>query len=257
MKRFMQGKSVYAMPKKLLIDAGNTRVKSALMDAEGHLEPLFNVSYTELAATPLNVAISAVWLAAVSGGERHQAITAWLAQHTEAAVQQVQSEAHAFQVTNAYAQPNHLGVDRWLAMIGAYNEQPKATLIIDAGTAITADWIDTDGQHLGGWIAPGIDLMQQAVISRAPRVFTDPQLSWGKANQLGCSTPEGLANGVVNGFIGLIRQAIHVTETELDWFDYRVLFSGGSTPLLPADIKRRGELRTELVLQGLSYYAAQ
>ncbi|CAI8153221.1 MAG: Type III pantothenate kinase [Pseudidiomarina mangrovi] len=245
------------MLKKLLIDAGNTRVKSALLDAEGHVEPLFNVSYAELEGLPLNLPVSAVWLAVVSGGERHQAITRWLEQQPQLQLHQVHSEASAFGVRNAYAQPQHLGVDRWLAMIGAYNEQPKATLIIDAGTAITADWIDADGVHLGGWIAPGVDLMQQSVTSRAPRVFSDPNLAWGKANQLGCSTPEGLANGVVNGFVGLIRQAIHVTETELDWFDYRVLFSGGSTPLLPADIKRRGELRTELVLQGLSYYAAQ
>lgn len=245
------------MLKKLLIDAGNTRVKSALLDAEGHLEPLFNVAYSDLEGLSLNASVSAVWLAVVSGGERHQAINAWLAQQAQLPVHQVQSEAAAFGITNAYSVPNHLGVDRWLAMIGAYNEQSKATLIIDAGTAITADWIDADGNHLGGWIAPGVELMQQAVTSRAPRVFSDPTLAWGKANQLGCSTPEGLANGVVNGFVGLIRQAIHVTETELDWFDYRVLFSGGSTPLLPADIKRRGELRTELVLQGLSYYAAQ
>lgn len=244
------------MQKKLLIDAGNTRVKSALLDAAGHLEPLFNVSYTELESVPLLAPVSAVWLAAVSGGERHQAVTRWLAQYADLAVHQLQAEARAFAVTNAYEQPTHLGVDRWLAMIGAYNEQPKATLIIDAGTAITADWIDAQGVHLGGWIAPGVDLMQQAVINRAPRVFSDPNLAWGKANQLGCTTPEGLANGVVNGFIGLIRQAVHVTETELDWFDYRLLFSGGSTPLLPADLKRRGELRTELVLQGLSYYAA-
>jgi type III pantothenate kinase len=253
----MQGKLVYAMPKKLLIDAGNTRVKSALLDAEGHLEPLFNVGYAELEGIPLTAAVSAVWLAVVSGGERHQAVERWIEQQVQLPIQQIQSEASAFGVTNAYAQPNSLGVDRWLAMIGAYNEQAKATLIIDAGTAITADWIDANGVHLGGWIAPGVDLMQQSVTSRAPRVFNDPNVAWGKANQLGCSTPEGLANGVVNGFVGLIRQAIHVTETELDWFDYRVLFSGGSMPLLPADIKRRGELRTELVLQGLSYYAAQ
>ena len=54
----------------------------------------------------------------------------------------------------------------------------------------------------------------------------------------------------------LLHQKYGQCHQQLDWFDYRLLFSGGSTPLLPADIKRRGELRTELVLQGLSYYAA-
>ena len=147
------------MLKKLLIDAGNTRVKSALLDAEGHLEPLFNVSYAELEGVALSVAVSAVWLAVVSGGERHQAVNRWLEQQPQVPVHQVHSEATAFGIINAYAHPSHLGVDRWLAMIGAYNEQPKATLIIDAGTAITADWVDAQGNHLGGCIAPGVDLM--------------------------------------------------------------------------------------------------
>ncbi|MDT7526299.1 MAG: type III pantothenate kinase [Pseudidiomarina maritima] len=239
---------------KLLVDAGNTRVKTALMDAEGHLEPLFNVSYSDLPKQQIEHSLKGIWLAEVSGTERAQQVEAWLSQFA-APITTIQSEQAAFGVENAYETPQHLGVDRWLALIGAYNEVPKATLIIDAGTAITVDWLNAEGKHLGGWIVPGVDLMKQAVTARAPKVFSDADTDWGKAQQVGRSTPECLANGCVNAFVGVIRQALAVSETELDWFDFRVLFSGGSTPLLPADLKRRGELRTELVLQGLSYYA--
>ncbi|MDN7130275.1 type III pantothenate kinase [Pseudidiomarina sp. 1APR75-15] len=245
-------------PNKLLIDAGNTRVKAAQMDADGHLEPLFNLSYEELRETHLQAPVASVWLALVGGAAQQSLLNEWMkSQCGQAQVYPVTSEAHKFGVSNAYSEPTHLGVDRWLALLGAYNENKKPTLIIDAGTAITVDWIDDQGQHLGGWIAPGVDMMQKAVTDRAPRVFTDTQKIWGRVNQLGTSTPDGLLDGCVNMFAGIVRQALHVTETELDWFDYRLLFSGGSIPLLPVELKRKGELRSELVLQGLALYARE
>lgn len=246
------------MAHKLLIDAGNTRVKTALMDAEGHLEPWLNVAYEELNQHPIPEGIASVWLASVSSQERNQIVEAWL-ENANKTVVRVVTESNAFGVTNSYKEFKNLGVDRWLAMVGAFDEQPKATVIIDAGTAITVDWIDESGQHLGGWIAPGVHLMKHSVINRAPGVFVGHEGDdhWGKAHQLGQNTPECLLNGCVNTFVGLVRQAIAVSETELDWFDYRILFSGGSIPLLPADLKRRGEVRSELVLQGLACYARQ
>lgn len=242
-------------PIKLLIDAGNTRVKGALMDAEGHIEPWFNQAYEELNKQELPTTVTDCWLSLVGGPQQQRYLEQWLGQglHTH----QVHSEKSAFGVTNAYAEPATLGVDRWLAILGAYSEQAKPTLIIDAGTAITVDWVDSDGQHLGGWIAPGVDLMQSSVTSRAPRVFTRQEQMWGRVNQIGTSTPDGLMDGCVNMFAGLVRQALHVTEVELDWFEYRLLFSGGSTPLLPIELKRRGEHRSELVLQGLALYASR
>lgn len=243
-------------PIKLLIDAGNTRVKTAYMDAEGHIEPWFNRAYEDLAEEVIEASVTKVWVAAVGGEAQQQQVIQWLAKfQLHEHLSWIQSEAERFGVTNAYEQAPTLGVDRWLALLGAYNEQPKATLIIDAGTAITVDWLDAEGKHLGGWITPGVELMQNALLARAPKVFANAEPMWGRANQLGQSTPDGLTDGCVNMFAGLVRQALHVTETELDWFDYRVLFSGGSTPLLPVELKRRGEQRSELVLQGLALYA--
>lgn len=242
-------------PIKLLVDAGNTRVKTALMDAEGHIEPWFNLAYEDIVSQQLPTTVTDCWLSLVGGPQQQQLLEQWFGQ--QLVVHHVHSEQEAFGVRNAYAEPTTLGVDRWLAMLGAYNEQGKATVIIDAGTAITVDWVTAEGRHLGGWIAPGVDLMQTSVTSRAPKVFTRQEQMWGRVNQLGTSTPDGLMDGCVNMFAGLVRQAVHVTEVELDWFDFRLLFSGGSTPLLPVELKRRGEHRSELVLQGLALYANQ
>lgn len=90
-----------------------------------------------------------------------------------------------------YAEPERLGVDRWLAMLGAITlvnshtegaHQSRQCLIVDAGTALTVDYIHydidaTSWQHLGGWIVPGIRLTQDAIFGHADRVidYSDEQ----------------------------------------------------------------------------------
>lgn len=238
---------------KLLIDAGNTRIKIASLDNEGRLEPVFTGTFDELSGWQPAPNIHEAWLSSVSNDANSAALIDYFVAH-DIKVTAVTTEAKAFGVTNAYKEYQTLGIDRWLGLIAAHMEQPKNTVIIDAGTAITVDWLAADGTHLGGWIVPGVELMVSAITSRSRRVFVK-DTAYGRANHLGSSTPEGLQDGCVNAFVGIIKQALSVTETELDWNDYRLLLTGGSYPLLPADIKRRGEERPELVLQGLSYYA--
>ena len=59
---------------------------------------------------------------------------------------------------NSYADISRMGVDRWLAMLAAYNQSQSACLVVDAGTALTIDAIDGAGQHKGGYILPGLGL---------------------------------------------------------------------------------------------------
>src|SRR3546814_5490867 len=62
---------------------------------------------------------------------------------------------------NAYREPERLGVDRWLAMIAAWHTHRGAACIANAGTALTVDVIDAQGQHLGGIIAAGLAAQQR------------------------------------------------------------------------------------------------
>ena len=66
-------------------------------------------------------------------------------------------------ITCAYDDPQTLGVDRWLAMLAAYSQFNEALLVVDAGSAITMDLLGPEGQHLGGYIAPGLRLMHDAL----------------------------------------------------------------------------------------------
>lgn len=80
----------------------------------------------------------------------------------------VVSGAQACGVTNSYDHPSRLGVDRWVALIGARHRvlaqgPARPALVVMVGTAVTVDAIDADGRFLGGLILPGFGLMLRAL----------------------------------------------------------------------------------------------
>ena len=129
----------------LLLDIGNTREKAALIKS-GKVTALPQLAPDNLAKLP----IKAVYFASVASQEKVAAIKQQLGlDHLP--WRQVYSEAKACGVSNSYQQPQMLGVDRWLAMLGTELLFPaQHTLIVDAGTAVTIDWLAQDGQHGGG-----------------------------------------------------------------------------------------------------------
>ena len=60
-------------------------------------------------------------------------------------------------VVNGYSNPRGIGVDRWLAVLGAASLTDKDAIVVDAGSAITLDLLKADGRHLGGAILPGFN----------------------------------------------------------------------------------------------------
>lgn len=237
---------------KLLIDAGNTRLKAALLADNGRIEPVLIGTLEDFIVHPWGQ-VDSVWLSAVAASDIVAALLGHLRQ-CGFTVERVSSEKHAFGVTNAYENPTTLGVDRWLAMVAAHNENSKHTLIVDAGTATTLDWLDASGQHLGGWIVPGVALMQSTLMQQSKLISVD-EAQVGRVGQLGHNTSECVTDGCVNSLNGLVKQAIAVAETQLDWTDFRLLLTGGAYPLFAQELKRRGEERPDLVLEGLARYA--
>ena len=80
----------------------------------------------------------------------------------------VVSTPHACGVTNGYDHPGRLGVDRWVALIGARQRvlaqgKPRPALVVMVGTAVTVDALDAEGRFLGGLILPGFGLMLRAL----------------------------------------------------------------------------------------------
>ena len=76
-------------------------------------------------------------------------------------------------------------------------------LIVDAGTALTLDWVSETQQHLGGWIIPGMKLQQEAVISNTAKVLSRPGVA--SVLNLGTDTDSCVENGALAAVSGAIR----------------------------------------------------
>lgn len=227
---------------ELLLDIGNSRTK-VVLHQQGRLDLLPD----HLAGTISNYGISAVYCASVTDDERLAKVkeeTGLKNIHWQI----VHSEASKAGLHSRYAEPHLLGVDRWLAMLGAIALWPKQSLlVVDAGTALTLDWVDDNGQHLGGWIVPGFRLQQQAVIGHTAKVFNNSM----KHAQLtvGTDTSSCLQNGCLSAAVAVILQAFQLQSAS------KVILTGGDADLLSPHLTQLNpQVEPLLIFRGLSLY---
>ena len=166
------------------------------------------------------------------------------------------STAKAYGVVNAYMQPAQLGVDRWVALIAGRALFPKsACVVVDAGTATTVDLVDKFGQHLGGVIMPGIDLMLESLGTTA-QLTPDFTAMREKAQALAQSTRDAIAAGVYFSMLGGIRAVIEqqVAQINVKINEVPIIITGGSADMLqltPMQVHHQ----PNLVLDGLRVMA--
>src|SRR5207253_4489484 len=107
--------------------------------------------------------LTRIMIANVAGAEMASMIQQQLSKHWQCPIEFIQTSDHALGINNGYQNPQQLGVDRWLNLIAAKKYFPEKNLaIFSCGTCITLDVLTLEGQHLGGLIVPGIDLIQSA-----------------------------------------------------------------------------------------------
>lgn len=226
---------------ELLLDIGNTRAKAVI-------HRLGELKVSNL-AEPLPGDIHAVYYASVASAERVDALKTEL-NLGSIPWYQVTSEFKRNQLQNSYAQPHLMGVDRWLAMLGALQfYQNQALIVVDAGTALTLDVVDCKGMHQGGWILPGLRLQQQAVTSQTAKVFNRdeqrPELGFGQ------DTASCLQNGALAAVIAAIRYGASMVPQG------KLVLTGGDGPALVRYLEDLNvDFQPLLVFHGLSQYIA-
>jgi type III pantothenate kinase len=99
-----------------------------------------------------------------------------------------------------YSTPETLGIDRVVACAGAYalNERRGNILVIDAGTCVTYDVVNTEKQYIGGAISPGVDIRCKALnhyTAKLPMIKIETK----HAQTIGNTTQESIVSGVLNG----------------------------------------------------------
>ena len=155
-----------------------------------------------------------------------------------------------FPIGNLYESPETLGIDRILAVIGAWSLFPEqALLIIDAGTAITYDLIDREANYQGGAIAAGIAMRFKALhdyTARLPHVSQEGDSPW-----IGKTTEECIRSGVLNGIIaeaqGFAEAYAHEMKEEL-----MVILTGGNLSHFENRLKNIIFADHYLVLKGIA-----
>src|SRR5690606_2336491 len=111
-------------------------------------------------------------------------------------------------VRNAYPEVWWLGVDRWLAMIGAYALQRRAVCVVSIGTAATIDGVDASGRHLGGVIVPGADLMVDSLLRNTSGIARRAETGSIGSGVFANNTLGAIRQGALNAVAALVERAV-------------------------------------------------
>ena len=242
----------------LVLDAGNSFLKWGLVES-GEIRKAGRIDHERLRETGfaaltvrLPKGIDAAMLSNVAGNAFATRLAGVIGLHCGIDLKLARAAKAAHGVTNGYRQPRKLGVDRWVAMIGARHEFRSPLLVVDAGTATTIDVLDGGGRHLGGQILPGLDLMQASLSDSTSGIpptsaRRDPGagLDW-----FGRSTAEAVRSGALAAACG----AIECAERRLrdNGLRAKIVLTGGDASRILKQLNVKAIHRPHLVLEGLS-----
>lgn len=229
---------------RLVIDAGNTRVKQAIFEGDV-LQELSSLPTESFLATPLPKAHMAAF-ATVSLSE-----SLLLDAIKAAGIQQFTffGSYDALPFPSVYSSPDTLGQDRKANILAALTKYPKkACLIVSLGTCITYDFIDAKGKHLGGDISPGYRMRLQAMHTFTRRLpLPNPEK---EVPELGFDTETALLSGAFHGMAGELLARISAFEAREP--DLTIILSGGDTVLFEKTLGKQIFAEPHLALYGLN-----
>ncbi len=248
---------------ELLLDAGNSRLKWTVVRggrrlAGGAVGYAPRTGFESRLRRVLRAARGCrrVRVASVAG----TAIARDLRRHLRAAglpaPQFVRVTRRSHGVVNAYAEPWRLGVDRWVALIGARARYPgRALCLASVGTALTLDLLDAAGRHRGGAIAPGPELMQRALLERTAGIRRRARGGARAGRSLYTrDTRAAIEAGALLACAALIERAVGTATRRLGHRPLLLLAGGGARALQPL-LRTRWRRDDELVMRGLQVLA--
>jgi len=234
----------------LLVDAGNSFVKWAIDNGRvlGNGGSA-STDTLDLRASWAQLPVpDAVCVSSVACEEIRKAISNHCAQAWQLDAQFIQSMSQQLGVTNCYAQPTRLGSDRWAALIGARALYQCPLAVIDCGTAVTIDAMNSDGEFIGGVIFPGMDLMRHSLQDRTQYIN---EIESTHLNVFGSSTGECVRAGAEFAVVGGLDRVLQEFMNEFGE-QMKVLLTGGQAQRVQQLLNKSVILIPDLVLQGLT-----
>ena len=156
-------------------------------------------------------------------------------------------------LVNDYEDIKTLGVDRWMAAMGAWKLYQRPLLIINAGTAITIDLIDLDkkdkAHFKGGMILPGIAISLGILNNNTNLIDTEI----GQSQYPSLNTKDAVTTGIMTSIQGAVNLVCRKLPSCLP-----ILLTGGDANLIyeqaEEDWKSRIKLENDLIFEGLMFY---
>lgn len=250
----------------LTIDAGNTRTKWARFNAHGEMDQqhislngeLTSASFTSALTDCNHIVISNV------AGEAHANRLEKILNPYHLPILWAQAAISTCGVFNRYKKPASLGSDRWAAIVAAWHIQHTPCIVVNAGTAVTIDALNTlkvnqnlHGEFIGGLILPGIRLMQQSLgqaTAQLPKTHVQVSSTSTSDAIFAKNTTDAIYNGTLHGILGAIE---HMSRALAHYSKLKpqILISGGDAKLiadaLTHHVTNQVAIVDNLVLRGL------
>lgn len=239
---------------KLLLDVGNTCLKVGVVDKDSvkHLASIRHdhdwAGIAEKITWPSIV--SSIDIASVVGADGECKLGEVIQNKFGLAPIFHRSRRTLGGVVNGYRDYERLGVDRWLALVAAFQRIQGSLCVVDCGTSLTIDLVTVKGEHLGGYILPGMVLARKTLLggTRQIRVSTeDPLLSdltWGRSSE------EAVGNGTLLFMVASIEKAIQQFQRHIGE-EPQLVLTGGDAAIIKNHLDFDVLQVPELVLEGL------
>jgi type III pantothenate kinase len=155
-------------------------------------------------------------------------------------------------VRNGYEEFERLGLDRWLALLGGFHLAAGACLVLDFGTAVTADFVAGDGAHIGGFICPGMPLMRNQLRTHTRKIRYGDLAAERALESIvpGRTTVEAVERGCLLMLRGFVLTQLEMARSY--WGeDFAVFLTGGDAALV-SELVPEARVVPDLVFVGLA-----
>ena len=241
----------------LLIDIGNTRVKWASLH-NNDVGEQYAASHAGWTAQDIHNRIianskrpAAVLISNVGGAHIGQLLIDLIKAVWNITPHFVRTSATAAGVQCGYSQPEKLGVDRWLGVIAGYHLVKANACIVSVGTAMTVDGVLADGQHLGGAIVPGPDMMVGSLMKNTSDIAAHAMHGEQRTTLFADNTLAAVQQGSAHALAALAERAVHDMYKQYAQAPV-LLLTGGASDKIARELRIPFQVVPDLVLRGLA-----
>lgn len=249
---------------RLLIDAGNTRLKWLLESESGVASDGQVLSRGACSVDiqegimighdfPTVEALDAIYVASVRQSSFNYALEALLSDCFSAPIEFIEVQKRCAGLQCAYSDVSALGVDRWLGMLALWAgraavQSGQAFCVVSLGTAVTCDVVDGLGEHQGGYITLGLRSGVHALLSKTDKIQADDSLL-GRFVELGVDTLTAVNNGALFALVAYVNalgRSYGVLGDEVPLY-----LTGGDAELLAPHLATPHRIVDGLVFEGM------